>query len=51
MATCCEQLDKLGFEVIPIPYDNVVPFGGILHFSLGPAFHTVSLHLFTSLLV
>jgi glycine amidinotransferase len=31
MATCCEQLDKLGFEVIPIPYDNVVPFGGILH--------------------
>jgi len=27
----CEQLDKLGFEVIPIPYDKVVPFGGILH--------------------
>jgi len=27
----CEQLDKLGFEVLPIPYDKVVPFGGILH--------------------
>jgi len=29
--TACEQLDKLGFEVIPIPYDKVVAFGGILH--------------------
>ena len=27
----CEQLDKLGFEVIPIPYEKVVPFGGLLH--------------------
>jgi len=26
-----EQLDKLGFEVIPIPYENVIPFGGALH--------------------
>jgi len=26
-----EQLDKLGIEVIPIPYDKVVPFGGSLH--------------------
>ena len=29
--TYCEQLDKLGFEVIPIPYEKVVPFGGALH--------------------
>ncbi len=27
----CEQLDKLGFKVIPIPYDRVVPFAGSLH--------------------
>jgi glycine amidinotransferase len=27
----CEQLDKLGFEVIPIPYEKVIPFGGALH--------------------
>ena len=27
----CEQLDKLGFEVIPISYDKVNPFGGGLH--------------------
>ena len=27
----CEQLDKLGFEVIPIPYEGVIPFGGSLH--------------------
>lgn len=26
-----EQLDKLGVEVVPIPYDQVVPFGGSLH--------------------
>jgi len=26
-----EQLDKLGFEVIPIPYEAVIPFGGALH--------------------
>jgi glycine amidinotransferase len=26
-----EQLDKLGFEVLPIPYDDVIPFGGALH--------------------
>jgi glycine amidinotransferase len=29
----CEQLDKLGFEVLPIPYEKVVPFGGGLHCS------------------
>jgi glycine amidinotransferase len=27
----CEQLDKLGFEVVPIPYEAVIPFGGALH--------------------
>jgi len=27
----CEQLDKLGMEVIPIPYQHVIPFGGALH--------------------
>jgi glycine amidinotransferase len=27
----CEQLDKLGFDVIPIPYEKVNPFGGGLH--------------------
>jgi glycine amidinotransferase len=27
----CEQLDKLGFEVVPIPYGKVIPFGGALH--------------------
>ncbi len=27
----CEQLDKLGFEVVPIPYDKVIPLGGALH--------------------
>jgi glycine amidinotransferase len=26
-----EQLDKLGFEVIPIPYEAVIPLGGALH--------------------
>ena len=26
-----DQLDKLGIEVAPIPYDAVVPFGGALH--------------------
>jgi glycine amidinotransferase len=26
-----EQLDKLGIEVVPIPYDHVIPFGGALH--------------------
>ena len=26
-----EQLDKLGFEVIPVPYEAVIPFGGALH--------------------
>lgn len=29
----CEQLDKLGFEVIPIPYEKVIVFGGALHCS------------------
>ena len=27
----CEQLDRLGFDVIPIPYEKVIPFGGGLH--------------------
>ncbi|MBQ4133176.1 MAG: hypothetical protein IJD04_05520 [Desulfovibrionaceae bacterium] len=27
----CEQLDKLGIEVLPIPYDDVIIFGGELH--------------------
>jgi glycine amidinotransferase len=27
----CEQLDKLGIEVVPIPYEKVIPFGGALH--------------------
>ncbi|WP_237388190.1 serine/threonine protein kinase [Xenorhabdus sp. Sc-CR9] len=26
-----EQLDKLGFEVIPVPFRNAYPFGGGLH--------------------
>lgn len=26
-----EQLDKLGFEVIPIPFRNAYPFGGSIH--------------------
>ncbi len=26
-----DQLDKLGAQVLPIPYENVVPFGGALH--------------------
>jgi len=26
-----EQLDKLGFEVVPVPYEAVIPFGGALH--------------------
>ena len=26
-----DQLTKLGFEVVPIPYDMVMPFGGELH--------------------
>jgi glycine amidinotransferase len=26
-----EQLDKLGVEVVPIPYEHVIPFGGALH--------------------
>jgi glycine amidinotransferase len=26
-----DQLTKLGIEVVPVPYDKVVPFGGVLH--------------------
>jgi glycine amidinotransferase len=26
-----EQLDKLGIEVVAIPYEHVIPFGGALH--------------------
>ena len=26
-----EQLDKLGIDVVPIPYNHVVLFGGALH--------------------
>jgi len=29
--TYCEQLDKLGFEVISILYEQVIPLGGALH--------------------
>ena len=28
-----EQLDKLGFEVVPVPFWDVGPFGGGLHCS------------------
>ena len=28
-----EQLDKLGFEVVPVPFWDVAPFGGGLHCS------------------
>lgn len=27
----CEQLASLGFEVVEIPYEKVIPFGGALH--------------------
>ena len=27
----CDQLSKLGFEVVPIPYEKVIPLGGALH--------------------
>lgn len=30
-----EQLDSLGFEVLPMPFRNVYPFGGGLHCSTG----------------
>jgi glycine amidinotransferase len=30
-AKILEQLDKLGFEVIPVPFEAVYPFGGGLH--------------------
>ena len=26
-----EQLTGLGIEVVPVPYEHVVPFGGSLH--------------------
>lgn len=26
-----DQLDKMGIEVVPVPYEHVVPFGGSLH--------------------
>ena len=26
-----EQLDSMGIEVVPVTYDQVVPFGGSLH--------------------
>lgn len=26
-----DQLDRLGFEVVPVSYDKVIPFGGSLH--------------------
>ncbi len=28
-----EQLDKLGFEVLPVPFRDAYPFGGGLHCS------------------
>jgi glycine amidinotransferase len=27
----CEQLDKLGFDVVPIAFEKVIPFGGAFH--------------------
>jgi glycine amidinotransferase len=27
----CEQINKLGFEVIPVPFRDAYPFGGALH--------------------
>ena len=27
----CEQPDKMGIELVPVPYEQVVPFGGELH--------------------
>jgi glycine amidinotransferase len=26
-----EQLDKLGFEIVPVPFRDAYPFGGGLH--------------------
>jgi len=31
----CEQLDKLGMEVIPVPFRDAYPFGGGLHCATG----------------
>ncbi len=33
-----EQLDKLGFEVLPVPFRDVFPFGGGLHCSTADVF-------------
>lgn len=33
-----EQLDKLGFEVIPVPFRDVYPFGGGLHCATADVF-------------
>lgn len=27
-----EQLNKMGIEVVPVPYEHVVPYGGSLHY-------------------
>lgn len=27
----CDQIDSMGIEVDPIPYDKVIPLGGALH--------------------
>lgn len=33
-----EQMDKLGFEVIPVPFREVYPFGGGLHCATGDVY-------------
>ena len=33
-----EQLDKLGFEVVPIPFRDAYPFGGGLHCATADVF-------------
>jgi glycine amidinotransferase len=38
-----EQLDKLGFEVIPIPFRNAYPFGGSIHCATADVYREGSL--------
>ena len=33
-----EQLDQLGFEVLPVPFRDAYPFGGGLHCATGDVF-------------
>ena len=39
----CEQLDKLGFEVIPMPFRDAYPFGGGLHCATADVYREGSL--------